>query len=315
MPTSTRPLPSLSLALLLVGCAVPLEEIGTATQLDTSPVPIDAGAYGLDFEVSDGDQRAYLLYLPLGYDNERADPYPLVAMFHGLGGGASLLALQLQEAGLQDLADDQGKIIVFFHGLKDSAVTQLGGWWNLTDVGRDDVLYVEEVLDHLADVLNVDETRVFAGGHSMGGAFVHNLGARIPERFRAIADVAGFYATTGGEPPPPQDDTDLPVMIVHGVDDTIVPPAGGPSSLAALAGITFRSTQYSYNAWYLNNGCTEPSSVLLGQWWTIVLTDCLDTVSDAFIYLVFVGDHGHSWPTADDNYDASADMLAFFDMQ
>ena len=307
MPRPTaHALSSLSLALLVMGCAVSADEVGDATLQVTDDVPIDAGAYALDFEVSDGDQRAYLLYLPLGYDQLRAEPYPLVAMFHGLSGGAANFAGTLAAAGLRGLADAQGKIVVFLHGKKDSPVTEVGGWWNMTNVGRDDVLYTEELLDHLALELNVDETRVFAGGHSLGGRFVHELGSRIPSRFRAIADVSGFYGTTAAEPAPPPAGTLLPVLIVHGIDDPIVPLAGGP---------VFQPTQYTYDSWYDNDDCTEPTNVLLGQFWTIQLTDCQASESDPILYFVSVGGLDHHWPTAADHFDASSEMLAFFDMQ
>lgn len=307
MPSSTaHALSSLSLALFLMSCAGSAEEIGDAVLQVTDEVPIDAGGYALDFEVSDGDQRSYLLYLPLGYDQLRADPYPLVAMFHGLGGGAADFADKLEDAGLRDLVDDQGKIVVFLHGKEDSPVNEVGGWWNMTNTGRDDVLYTTDLLDHLALELNVDETRVFAGGHSLGGRFVHELGSRIPSRFRAIADVSGFYGTTVAEPAPPPFGTLLPVLIVHGIDDQVVPITGGP---------VFRPTLYTYASWYDNNDCTEPTSVLLGQFWTILRTDCQASESDSILYFVSVGGLGHHWPTAADHFDASAEMLAFFDMQ
>jgi polyhydroxybutyrate depolymerase len=307
MPSSNvHALTSLSLALTLMGCAAPAEEIGDAVLLVTDAVPTIAGGYALDFEVSDGDQRAYLLYLPAGYDQLRAEPYPLVAMFHGLGGGAANFAVTLEAAGLRALADQQGKIVVFLHGKRNSPITEVGGWWNVASTGRDDVLYTEELLDHLADELNVDETRVFAGGHSLGGRFVHELGSRIPSRFRAIADVSGFYGTTVAQPAPPAAGTLLPVMIVHGIDDPVVPFLGGP---------VFQPTQYTYDSWYANNDCTEPTNVLLGQFWTIQLTECRASESDPILYFVSVGGLDHHWPTTADHYDASAEMLAFFDMQ
>lgn len=310
MPTSTRALPPLLVALLLSGCA-PSEEIGGAA-LPITELPTDAGGYALDF-VSNGDQRSYILYLPAGYDPERVPGYPLVAMFHGLGGGAANFAAQMEDAGLRDLADDQGKIIVFFHGKVDSEVTELGGWWNLTTTGRDDVLFTEQVLDHLATGINVDETRVFAGGHSMGGAFVHALGTRVPERFRAIADVSGFYGTTGGQPSPPPAGTLLPVLIVHGYDDPVVPYAGGVVVLPFIGPVNFLPTQDTYDSWYDNNDCTEASNLLLGQFWTIELTDCRATEADPILFFVSVAGLEHHWPTEADFYDASSEMLAFFD--
>ena len=296
----------LSLSLLLVGCVDPAEdEIGAAELAVTDAVPTSEGGYQLAFEVGSGQQRAYYLYLPLGYDQNRAQPYPLVAMFHGMTGSAAGFAATLANAGLKDLADDQGKIIVFLQGTVGLSIAD-PGFWNVTGAGRNDVGYTQELLDDLALYLNVDEARVFAGGHSLGGRFVHELGSRDPDRFRAIADVSGFYGSPFAQPAAPPVGTFLPVLIVHGTDDMTVPPAGGP---------LFLPTQDTYDAWYGHNACTEPTNLLLSIFWDIQTTDCLPGITDPVVQYVLVGGLHHNWPTATDHYDASSEMLAFFDMQ
>jgi polyhydroxybutyrate depolymerase len=176
----------------------------------------------------------------------------------------------------------------------------------VTAAGRDDVGYTQQLLDHLALHLNVDEDRVFAGGHSLGGRFVHELGSRDPDRFRALADVSGFYGSPFAQPAAPPAGTLLPVLIVHGTDDMTVPPAGGP---------LFLPTQSTYDAWYANNACTEPTNVLLSIFWTIQTTDCLPGITDPVVQYVLVAGLQHNWPTVADHYDASSEMLDFFDMQ
>jgi len=118
-----------------MACVASTDEVRVAVQPSTDPVPTDPGTYPLRFGVSNGDQRAYLLYLPAGYDDARIPPYPLVAMFHGLGGSAFNFAAQLATTGLPALADTQGKIIVFLQGTQ--------GEWRMTNVVRDDVLYTK----------------------------------------------------------------------------------------------------------------------------------------------------------------------------
>ena len=185
----------------------------------------------------------------------------------------------------------------------------------MTNVVRDDVLYTQELLDYLALAINVDETRVFAAGHSLGGRFVHELGTRDPERFRAIADVSGFYGTTIGQPAAPQPGTFLPVLIVHGVLDWIVPPEGGPGLL--FPNVSFQPTQFTYDSWYANNDCTEPTVQLLSILWYIQQTDCTASRPVPAVEFVSVSFHGHRWPAValGDFYDASSQMLAFFDSQ
>lgn len=279
----------------------------------TDPIPQAAGSYALRFDVTNGDQRAYILRLPAGYNPARAEPYPLVAMFHGLGGSALSFATMLATTGLPTLADTQGKIIVVFQGTLGTTIAT-PGFWNMTNIGRDDVLYTQDLLDHLAGEINVDETRVFAAGHSLGGRFVHELGTRDPERFRAIADISGFYGTTVGQPAPPPAGTLLPALIVHGALDPIVPPGGGIGTL--LPNVNFQPTQYTYDSWYTNNGCTEPTVRLLSIAWDIQQTDCDASRSAPAVEFVSVAGLDHHWPVVPgDFYDASSEMLAFFDAQ
>lgn len=282
-------------------------------QAVTSPVPDLPGTYALTLDTSDGNERSFILYLPDDYDETRPNPFPLVAMFHGLGGSALGFAVTLEASGLRTLADDQDKIVVILHARIGSSVTTAGAW-DLTGAVKDDVLYTEELLDHLGAELNLDETRVFAAGHSLGGRFVHELGSRIPERFRAIADVSGFYSIQGVGPAAPPAGTFLPVLIVHGTADLVVPIAGGAGSL--FPNVLFDPTEVGYNAWYTNNGCTEPTTVINGIVSIIRRTHCDASRSSPAIEFVAVSALEHQWPDIPgENYDASSQMLVFFDNQ
>ena len=55
-------------------------------------------------------------------------------------------------------------------------------------------IFVAALLDELEASLCVDLDRVFATGISNGGMFVHRLGCDLPDRFAAIAPVAGTIA-------------------------------------------------------------------------------------------------------------------------
>jgi polyhydroxybutyrate depolymerase len=299
----------------VVTAALLLVSMGGASVANaiTDPIPQAEGTYNLRFDVANGDQRAYILYLPAGYDSARAEPYPLVAMFHGLGGSALSFATMLASTGLPNLADTQGKIIVVFQGTLGTTIAA-PGFWNMTSIGRDDVLYTQDLLDHIAEEINVDETRVFAAGYSLGGRFVHELGTRDPERFRAIADISGFYGTTAGQPAAPPVGTLLPVLIVHGTLDPIVPAGGGVGTL--LPNVNFQPTQFTYDSWYASNGCTEPTVQIFSIAWYTQRTDCTASRSVPAVELVSVAGLDHHWPGGSgDAYDASSGILAFFDAQ
>jgi predicted peptidase len=75
---------------------------------------------------------------------------------------------------------------------------------------------IEEVLATKA----VDADRVYLTGLSMGGFGAFDLAARRPELFAAIAPICG-----GGDPSTVARFAHLPIAIVHGADDPVVPAA------------------------------------------------------------------------------------------
>lgn len=277
----------------------------------TDPIPQVAGTYTLRFDVANGDQRAYILRLPAGYSPARPLPYPLVVMFHGGGQSANSFSSRPGMLRMATLADQQGKIVVFAQGTLGTSVV-MPGIWDTVDAA--DLLYGEELIDELAASpnLNADYTRVLAAGFSMGGHFVHALGAGTPATFRAIGVVSGFYGSDTVEPPPPLAGTLLPVFIVHGDADGTVPILGGdPVSFGG-----FRLSAYdSFGRWLTNDSCTEIIASAILPTNAVFSTVCQAGVATSKIVFTEVFGLGHLWPTAANGYDASARLLAFFDAQ
>src|SRR5690606_12526669 len=67
---------------------------------------------------------------------------------------------------------------------------------------QQDVVFFDAMLEALTEGLCVDESRVFAAGHSAGGYFTNVLGCQRSDVLRAIAPVAGGgpFGHTGGAP-------------------------------------------------------------------------------------------------------------------
>lgn len=301
---------------LSAGCIAPHEpSVDHTTQAVTDPFPQAAGSFPLRFDVSNGDQRAYILRLPAGYNPARAQPYPLVVLFHGGGQSAQSFSNRPGMLRMAALADAQGKILVFAQGTVGATVT-VPGTWDTTGAVTDDLLYAEDLIDHITSSpdINADPARVLAAGFSMGGHFVHALGAATPATFVAIGVVSGFYGSTIAEPPPPPAGTLLPVFIVHGDADNTVPIAGGDP----VAGGGFRlSALDAYNRWYVNDACTLFTAIpiLPPATYTYRFTNCRTGSTVAKVHFTTVFGLGHLWPIAANGYDASARLLAFFDAQ
>jgi poly(3-hydroxybutyrate) depolymerase len=303
------------LCLAAVGCATPIDSselpaVGETAQAVTDPIPQVAGMFPLRFDVSNGDQRAYLLRLPAGYNPARPAPYPMVVLFHGAGQSAQAFAARPGLVRMQALADAQGKILVFAEGAVGTSVTA-PGTWDAT-AGGADLLFAEELTDFLATSpdLDADPARVLAAGFSAGGHFVHALGAEAPTQYLAIGVVSGYYGSTVLEPAPPPAGTLLPVFIVHGDADTTLPIAGGDP--VAAGGLRL-STQTSYDRWYTNDGCTRGSAipVLPPPRYTYEMSPCRGSAVQKLRFTTVFG-LGHLWPVAADGFDASAGLLTFF---
>jgi polyhydroxybutyrate depolymerase len=195
-----------------------------------------------------GEDRAYLLYVPSGYRSAR--PAPLVLVFHGAGGRAQGFA---RHTGFSGVAEREGFVVAYPQGLQRR--------WNDgrgNGTPHDDVGFVRALVDTLQRELGVDPRRIYATGISNGAMFAYRLACDLPGVLAAIAPVAGALPTQlapgCGHTQP------VSVMAFQGTADPLVPYAGGGvarrrrSVLGAERSIAF---------WGEIDGCTgQPSTEL-----------------------------------------------------
>ena len=163
-------------------------------------------------------KMAYSLFVPKGYDEKKQ--YPLMVTLHGLWSNHWQM---IRYPGLTKLAQEHGYIVVSPMGYNSS------GWYgsrgqvskfskpnNLGELSEKDVM---NVLAITREEFNVDDTRIYLMGHSMGGGGTWHLGMKYPEIWAALAPVA---------PAPPRNIGDLvkikdmPVIVVQGDRDRLV---------------------------------------------------------------------------------------------
>ena len=97
--------------------------------------------------------------------------------------------------------------------------------WNIsgqTDGNlADDVGFVEALIDELSATYNVDSSRIYAVGGSMGGMFSFELACQLPDTFAAVA------AMSGSMTPITSNQCELarpiPILQIHSTDDPLVP--------------------------------------------------------------------------------------------
>jgi predicted esterase len=100
---------------------------------------------------------------------------------------------------------------------------------NLRELSEKDVM---NVLSLVRQEFNVDESRIYLMGHSMGGAGTFHLAVKYPDKWAATASIAP--AAFGMQPSSLSAIPDMPMMIVHGDMDTAVPVAVGRSWADAM---------------------------------------------------------------------------------
>lgn len=178
--------------------------------------PLPAVTLARDLVV-DGRPRHYLLFVPAGIVPDRR--LPLVLAFHGGGGDGRGMARLTH---FSDIAQRERFLVAYPDGVRRH--------WNdgrpLEAAGVDDVAFVRALIDDVAATQPLDATRVYATGMSNGGIFSHYLATRLGDRLAAVAPVAGGITEALAADFHPVRAT-LPLLIVHGTEDRIVPFDGG----------------------------------------------------------------------------------------
>lgn len=292
------------------------EDVATTSTTASAPGagPADAsggcgaGAAAVDLGRTDesldeaGTTRDYRRFVPAGYDADT--PAPLVVDLHGL---TMTDELEAALTGFEDLADDEGFVVVTPQGLGDIP------FWNFISAGiaTDDVTFLGDLVDQVGADLCIDTSRVYATGISNGGLMSSALGCRLPDVFAAVAPVSGVTFLPDCEDGPP-----VSYQAIYGTADNVLPYDGGlganlqgflsdnPLDASAatpdeqqdqISSIAFAPVDDTLARWAERNGCAaepeeEPVSdeVVRRSW-----PDC-DGGAEVVLYVVDGG--GHTWP-------------------
>jgi predicted peptidase len=168
---------------------------------------------------------------------------PMIVTLHGLGGTHTTM----MRPNAIDLAEAGGYILLAPMGYNPR------GWFgapapqgrgrrgaapgapptndpaNLRELSEKETL---QVIDLVRKEFTVDDDRTYVMGHSMGGAGTLYLAMKYPQRWAAAAAIApaAFTVDTEGLSKVPG----MPIMVVHGDADTVVPPSVGRAWVEAM---------------------------------------------------------------------------------
>ncbi|KAF9501507.1 alpha/beta-hydrolase [Pleurotus eryngii] len=157
----------------------------TGSHAAPSPGCSSGGAFVPDsvVNVTVGDDRYYLVYIPVNYDPE--EPAPLVLSFHG---GSRIAEQQLNLDNLTSKAFNRDYIVAYPNGVDKT-------WYGVSGVTTDDIGFTTTVIDEISAAYCVDTARLFATGKSQGGGFVGQLACNTTasRRIAAFAPVSAVF--------------------------------------------------------------------------------------------------------------------------
>ncbi len=169
--------------------------------------------------------RTFGYYVPESYDP--STPTPLLFMFHGAGGNSSEQSGGSAENGYygwQTSAHENGFIVLF---------PESSGFfktWNLGAGGSSsDLSFVDDMVDWATSNYNISTSQIFTTGHSWGAYFSYYVATFRSDDIAAFGAHSGglggtfFLGNTPSVPTGPNPTPTLNGIVLHAVDDGIVP--------------------------------------------------------------------------------------------
>ena len=203
----------------------------------------------------DGQTRTSLLYVPR--HRVRDGALPVVIVFHG---GASSPDAVAKMSAMHRIGEREGFIVAYPTGTPGrSGLTWVpGGRGSARMTG--DARFVRKLIASLSRDHDIDHSRIYAAGMSIGGSLVYDLACALNDRLAAVAVVSGTMTST-----PPTHAGPVPLIHIHGLKDRRVPYQGGRG--AATTGTKeWLSVQACIERWRAINLCTgSPELTRLGQ--------------------------------------------------
>ncbi|KAK6193831.1 hypothetical protein LQW54_012051 [Pestalotiopsis sp. IQ-011] len=246
-------------------------------------------------------ERTFLLNVPDTYEHEES--HPLVLSFHGAGGFSE------KQQRITELSDPALRIAgkpfltAYAQGVNNTDYPMKHIWKGAPyeNVTVDDIAYVYDIVEKIAESYNIDRKRIYACGKSNGGGFTALLACR-PDTSSLIAAFApvspalyqgtfSFHNCTPSRP--------APIFHAHGVEDTITPffgrtPEGG--SFGPEPDVRLWRRQ-----WAERNGC---SGRYYGQWPEPRTVEIYEGVWEevwecpgAEVRALTIEGLGHAWPS------------------
>ena len=197
---------------------------------------VEEGIETHTYHFTDTDEEIeYAVFTPSSHDGSKKAP--LVFLLHGLGSNPGQV---IRYQGLTAEAEKRGFLVVAPYGYNNR------GWYGSRGSGKPGIRDVDGDPENLGELsekdvmnvlhkafteLNVDMSRVYLMGHSMGGAGTYYWATKRPDLWAGLAPMA---PATFGVPEGLDTITHIPVVVVHGDADNLVPVDDSRQTVAKL---------------------------------------------------------------------------------
>jgi poly(3-hydroxybutyrate) depolymerase len=155
-----------------------------------------------DWKISVGGvKRDIIVTAPSGLNKPA-----LVIVMHGMNGWHKG---HQESTKFDQIAEREKFVVVYPNGID--------GAWDIS--GDRDIKFIEAIIDTMVKRYDVDRSRVYATGWSMGGMMSYHLACNIPEKIAAIGPTSG-YPLWGA--PKCNNSRPVPIIHIHGTADDVV---------------------------------------------------------------------------------------------
>lgn len=232
-----------------------------------------------------GITRQYKEYVPSTYTGTQS--VPLVICLHGLGDNMT----NFSGIGMHLLADSAQFITLY----PQAVTSPYGTAWNsgasymsqVLNGTIDDVGFINALIDSTAALYNIDPSRVYVTGFSMGGFMANRLACQLGTRVCAIASVAGTIGTSCNCTP----FRPTPVAHFHGTAD---------GTVAYTGNLYGNDAEELVDFWVANNQCDTPAIYtalpnLAADSMTVERYDYLNGNQNSEVVFYKVNNAVHTW--------------------
>ncbi|TQV74846.1 carboxylesterase [Aliikangiella marina] len=211
-------------------------------------------------------------YLPHIQTETKSNPNAAIIWLHGLGADGHDFAPIVPELGLPD---DLAIRFIFPHAPSIPVTINNGyvmpAWYDILEMSIDRKVDTEQLLKSSQSVVDfiereiergIDSSRIIIAGFSQGGAVAIQSALTYDKPLAGLLAMSTYFATKATIEPNPAN-KNIPIQIMHGLMDPVVPVQLGSDSLQTLSSMGYQPDLKTYP---MEHAVCPPQIKDIGQW-------------------------------------------------